>query len=113
MEDYPDYIRKQYLYPYFLSGVKKYIERGDNFLIEDTEFFILESEPENGFINEETNILLKFGLTKERCLDKIKNADRRFVMSLMEQEESHSDPILDSREGGFDELESEREEYFI
>ena len=79
---------KEYYKPYFLSGNKKYIERGDIFAIEYLEMFILNSYPENGFISGETNIMLKLGLNKEKCLEKINNADNRFAYSLLHGEDN-------------------------
>lgn len=86
--NYEDYIYKEYFSPYFLSGVKKYVERGDTFLIEDIEIFVLNSYPENGFIHQDTNVLFKFGLTKQRCLEKIHNADNKYAMNLLTLEDT-------------------------
>lgn len=88
--DFHSYIQSQYINPYFLSGVKKYIERGDVINIENMEFFVLNCLPENGFVNNETIFQVKVGLTKERCLEKIRNADTRYAMSLLERENSMS-----------------------
>jgi hypothetical protein len=84
---FEDYIMKEYFIPYFLSGVKKYIEGGDIIPVEDLEFFILNLRPENGFITNDTNVIFKLGLSKERCLEKINNADNRLVMSLIDNED--------------------------
>jgi hypothetical protein len=67
--------------------VKKYVERGDVFVIEDLEMFILNSYPENGFITGETGVMFKLGLNKEKCLEKINNADNKYASSLSNQEE--------------------------
>jgi len=88
--NYENYIIKEYYTPYFLSGNKKYIERGDIFAIEDLELFVLNCEPENGFISRESNPMLKLGLDKEKCLEKINNADNRFANSLIRSEENTS-----------------------
>ena len=79
---------KEYFRPYFLSGVKKYVERGDIFQIEDLEMFILNSYPENGFITCETGVMFKLGLNKEKCLEKINSADDKYATSLLNMEES-------------------------
>jgi len=50
--------------------------------------FILNSYPENGFIISETNVMLKLGLNKEKCLEKINNADNRFAYSLLHGEDN-------------------------
>lgn len=68
--------------------MKKYVERGDTFLIEDIEIFVLNSYPENGFIHQDTNVLFKFGLTKQRCLEKIHNADNKYAMNLLTLEDT-------------------------
>jgi hypothetical protein len=81
---------KEYFKPYFLSGIKKYVERGDVFVIEDIEMFILNSYPENGFICNETNVMFKLGLNKEKCLEKINEADNKYAFSLANLEESLS-----------------------
>jgi hypothetical protein len=86
--NYEDYIYKEYFSPYFLSGVKKYIERGDVLNIEDLELFILNSTPDQGFITQDTNVLFKFGLTRERCLEKINSADNKYAISLLALEET-------------------------
>ncbi len=87
--DYEDYILKEYFRPYFLSGVKKYIERGDVFAIEDLEMFVLNSYPENGFISNETHVMFKLGMNKEKCLEKINNADDKYAFSLLNFEETN------------------------
>lgn len=84
---YEDYILQEYFKPYFLSGVKKYIERGDNLMIEDLEMFILNCYPDNGFISVDTNAMFKFGLNKEKCLEKIHNADNKYAFSLLSMED--------------------------
>jgi hypothetical protein len=86
--NYEDYIITEYFNPYFLSGVKKYIERGDVLQIEDIELFVLNCAPENGFVIKESNVLLKFGFSKEKCLEKINNADNKMAMTLLSLEEN-------------------------
>lgn len=78
---------KEYFNPYFLSGVRKYIERGDIFKVDDLEMFILNSFPDHGFINQDTNVMFKFGMNKEKCLEKINNADNEYAMSILNLEE--------------------------
>lgn len=73
------------------------------FQIEDLEMFILNSYPENGFISQETNVLFKLGLNKEKCLEKIHNADNKFAMGLLNIEEGIRDSTDDfsvNYEGG-------------
>jgi hypothetical protein len=94
--NYEDYIIKEYFKPYFLSGAKKYIERGDVFTIEDLELFVLNSYPENGFICSETSVMLKLGLNKEKCLEKINNADNKYAFSLLSSEEGFGANILNT-----------------
>ncbi len=86
--NYEDYILKEYFRPYFLSGVKKYIERGDVFTIEDLEMFVLNSYPENGFISHDTQVMFKLGLNKEKCLEKINNADNKYAVNLINLEDN-------------------------
>lgn len=80
---YENYIAQEYFNPYFLSGIKKYIERGDSIIIENIEFFVLNSHPDSGFISPETKAFFKIGISKERCLDKIKKADNQLALGLM------------------------------
>ena len=70
-----------------MSGVKKYIERADIFKIENLELFVLDSCPEQGFVNQDTNVIFKFGLTKEECLEKILNDDNKYVQDLVQKED--------------------------
>jgi hypothetical protein len=49
--------------------------------------FILNSYPDHGFISSDTNVLFKFGLNKEKCLEKINHADNEYAMSLLNLEE--------------------------
>ena len=80
---YENYIIHEYFNPYFLSGNKKYIERGDNIQVEDLEFFILNCTPEYGYISHDTITSFKIGITKQRCLDKIKKSDNQLAMGLL------------------------------
>jgi hypothetical protein len=56
--------------------------------IEDLELFILNTSPDQGFITQDTNVIFKFGLTRERCLDKINSADNKYAISLLALEET-------------------------
>jgi len=51
--------------------------------------FVLNSCPDHGFISTETNVLFKFGLNKDRCLEKINRADNEYAMNLFNSEERH------------------------
>ncbi len=84
---YEEYILKEFFNPYFLSGVRKYVERGDVFKVDDLEMFILNSYPDHGFISPDTHVLFKFGLNKEKCLEKINLADNEYAMSIINFEE--------------------------
>lgn len=50
--------------------------------------FILNCSPTNGFIALDSNVLFKFGLNKEKCLEQIHNADNKYAFSLMNSEEN-------------------------
>ena len=91
---YEEYILKAYFNPFFLSGIKKYIERGDTFQIENLEMFVLNSYPDHGYINSETIVSFTFGLNKEECLNKIKEADNQFAMNLIRLEDRLSEDEL-------------------
>lgn len=80
---YEDYITQEYFKPFFLSGIRKYIELGDSIKIEDSEFFVLNSIPEHGYISIETIVRFKFGISKTKCLEKINKADNRLALNLM------------------------------
>jgi hypothetical protein len=59
--------------------------------------FILNSNPENGFISNESNVMFKLGLNKEKCLEKINNADNKFAFSLYSLEENlHGNELINS-----------------
>jgi len=49
--------------------------------------FILNSFPDHGFISHDTHVLFKFGLNKEKCLEKINIADNEYAMSILNFEE--------------------------
>jgi hypothetical protein len=59
--------------------MKKYIERGDYFKVDNLEIFILNCDPDNGFITNDTKITYLFGLNREECLEKINNFDNEFA----------------------------------
>ena len=95
---YENYIAQEYFNPYFLSGIKKYIERGDSITIENIEFFVLNSHPDSGFISPETKACFKLGITKERCLEKIKKADNQLALGLMNFNNTRSASPLRNRD---------------
>lgn len=78
---------QEYFHPFFLSGAKKYIERGDVIKVEDVEFFVLNSFPDNGFISKDTIAVFKFGLNKEMCYEKLHAADNKYAANLQQNEE--------------------------
>lgn len=79
--------------------MKKYIERGDIFKVDDLEMFILNSSPEHGFISQDTNVMFKFGMNKEKCLEKIRRADNEYAMSLVNKEQGLRSPQIFYSEG--------------
>jgi hypothetical protein len=66
-------ILERYYKPYFLSGMQKYIERGDIISFGDIKFFVLKSHPENGFINSNTKTIFKYGKTEEQLINRLNN----------------------------------------
>jgi len=79
---FEEFILKEYFEPYYFSGVKKYIERGDIIPIEDIQIFILNCFPDYGFVTRETQLVFKFGLSIEECLQKINTNDLKYTMNL-------------------------------
>ena len=55
------------------------MERGDIFKVDNLEMFILNCNPEQGFISNETFIKYKFGLDREKCLEKIGKFDNEYA----------------------------------
>ena len=64
-------IVERYYKPYFLSGIKKYIERSDIIKLYDIKLFVLKCNPENGFINNNTKYIFKFGKTEQQLINKL------------------------------------------
>ena len=56
--------------------------------------FVLNSYPDNGFIHQDTNVLFKFGLNKQRCLEKIHNADNKYAINLLTLEDTINNNIF-------------------
>ena len=94
-----EYIHKQIYKPYFLSGISRYIERGDHFKIDEFDFFVLNCNPIKGFVHKKTGTSLIFGLSLELCQKKIKNADQKYADYLSKQYEIES--IQKGLEGNF------------
>lgn len=88
--DYERYIIEDYYKPYFISGVSKYIERGDIIKIEDIEFFVLNCIPEVGYINSATLFWLKFNKTRDQCLEYITSVDNTLALGMMMNNENRS-----------------------
>jgi hypothetical protein len=59
--------------------MKKYIERGDYFKVDNLEMFVLNCDPDHGFITNYTKIKYIFGLNSEECLEKINKFDNEFA----------------------------------
>ena len=66
-------IIERFYKPNFLSGMQKYIERGDIISFGDIKFFVLKSHPENGFINSNTKTIFKYGKTEEQLINRLNN----------------------------------------
>ena len=66
---------ERYYKPYFLSGIKKYIERSDIIKLYDIKLFVLKCNPENGFITNNTKYIFKYGKTQQQLIDTL-NYDR-------------------------------------
>ena len=82
IQAFEKHIFNEFYKPYFLSGIKKYIERGDSFFIEKIEVFILNCIPESGFILNETSVGFTFGFSKEQCLERLMDMDDLFAKEL-------------------------------
>ena len=79
---FQEYVHNSIFKPYFLSGVSRYIERGESIKIDEFDLFVLNCSPENGFVTCETRVKLIFGLSYENCLEKIQEADIKYVTNL-------------------------------
>ena len=55
------------------------MERGDTFKVDILEMFILNCDPEQGFISNDTIIKYQFGLNKEKCLEKMGEYDNEYA----------------------------------
>ncbi len=66
-------IIERFYKPYFLSGIKKYIERGDIIKIGEIKLFVLKCNPENGFISKNTKNIFKFGKSEEELKERLNN----------------------------------------
>jgi hypothetical protein len=93
-KNYQNYIHQQYFKPYFLSGVKRYIEKGDSIKIDNIEFFILNCYPDEGFVASETQLYYKYNMNKEKCMEKIEDSDMKLALQLARQFERES--LVDS-----------------
>lgn len=49
--------------------------------------------PDQGFVSDSAEILYKFGLDKEKCLQRINQADDQYVQSINQVEERSNDSI--------------------
>jgi len=88
--NYQHFIHQQIYKPYFLSGVRRYIERGDIIKIDNIEMFVLNSLPENGFINQNTQVYYKYNMSKEQCLEKINKLDIKYAMQIAQSNSNDS-----------------------
>ena len=66
-------IIERFYKPNFLSGMNKYIERGDIISFGNIKFFVLKSHPENGFINKNTKTIFKYGKTEQQLINRLNN----------------------------------------
>jgi hypothetical protein len=110
---FQEYVHQQIYKPYFLSGVTRFVERGDIIKVEEVEFCILNCIPEEGFISKDTQLSLLFGMSTEKCLEKIKNADMKYAMQLSRQYDLQTANIssevrfdMDSTEDNLDFIDS-------
>ena len=71
------FLIERYYKPYFLSGMHKYVERGDTITIGDLEIFVLKCSPKSGYVINSTKCILKYGKTKEQCIERINNEIER------------------------------------
>lgn len=84
-KNYQTFIHQQLFKPYFLSGLKRYVERGDILNVDGFEFCILQCQPDEGFITSDTQVYYKYNLSKEKCLEKIENSDMKYALQLARQ----------------------------
>jgi hypothetical protein len=54
-----------YIYPYFLNGILRLAEKGENLIIRDQMFFINDCSPKSGFVRETTFIEIEIGFTED------------------------------------------------
>jgi hypothetical protein len=52
--------------PYFFSGLTRYIEKGENIMINDQEFFVNDCKPKAGIVEHEVTVIqFEVGFTRE------------------------------------------------
>ena len=56
--------------PYFLTGIIRYLEKGETIQIRQQEFFVNDCQPWSGLIEEDTLIELETGFTYENFKQK-------------------------------------------
>jgi hypothetical protein len=74
-----EYLKQNYLYPYFYCGFMCYVEKGETILIDNQEFFVNDSRPRCGIVDKQTIIELEVGFTREIFKKKQVLADQRFA----------------------------------
>ena len=74
-----EYLKQNYLHPYFYCGFMCYVEKGETIIIDNQEFFVNDCRPKGGIVDKQTIIDLEVGFTREVFKKKQVLADQRFA----------------------------------
>ena len=75
-------LTNSYFRPYFLDGIERYIEQGDTFKIGHIDVFVLQCQPQSGFVVKNTLIRYKFGKTRNQCIAYIQREDNKIASEM-------------------------------
>jgi hypothetical protein len=85
-----EYIKSNYLIPYFFGGFMSFVEKGETIKIDNLEFFINDCRPKMGIVDMQTIVEVEMGFTRELFNKKQVLADKRIAERLQQREGSSS-----------------------
>mmetsp|Transcript_5890 Transcript_5890/g.5310 ORF Transcript_5890/g.5310 Transcript_5890/m.5310 type:complete len:105 (+) Transcript_5890:1240-1554(+) len=62
------YLKKlsdKYVNPYFLSGIMRFVEKGETLIIRKQQFFVNDCNPKYGIVDDKTIIEIEEGFSEE------------------------------------------------
>mmetsp|Transcript_22985 Transcript_22985/g.17421 ORF Transcript_22985/g.17421 Transcript_22985/m.17421 type:complete len:122 (+) Transcript_22985:1136-1501(+) len=78
-------LEDRYVNPFFLSGIFRYVEKGETLIVRRQQFFVNDCTPKAGIVSDKTIIEIEEGFSEEVFRQKQVLADEKLALKYQER----------------------------